>query len=56
MNNLLLTNEPLVKDIEKQITDYFHLNSGTEVLPYMVWDALKPVIQGTYISKVAYLK
>lgn len=50
LSNLLLIDAQMVKYIENKITEYFHFNSTGDLLEHIVWDPLKPIVRGHFIS------
>lgn len=57
LNADLMKLEPPRSDLEKELTSYLELNDGCGVNVTFVWDAMKAVIGGKYISLTSsYLK
>lgn len=56
LNEGILNNKGLVREIKGEITRYREENDNGEVDPTILWDALKAVIRGRLISHTAYLK
>lgn len=56
LNEGILNNDRLVKEIKGEIIRYREENDNGEVDPTILWDALKAVIRGKLISHTAFLK
>lgn len=56
LNWSVLKDDTTKSIISQEITHYFEANSNCSVTPLIVWDALKAVIQGHFISLTSFYK
>ena len=56
LNVGLLNNKELLKEIKGDITRYREENDNGEVIPIILWDALKAVIREKLIARTPHLK
>lgn len=54
LNTRLLFNPVVTDELEEQIKEYFQLNSSCGVAQEIVWDAMKSVVRGKFISLSSY--
>ena len=55
-NNMLLKNQWVNEDIQKEITNYLETNDNEDTTSQNLWDAVKAVLRGKFIAIQAFLK
>ena len=56
LNNMLLNNQQITKEIKKEIKIYIETNENENTTTQNLWDTVKEVIRGRFIAIQAYLK
>ena len=56
LNNTLLNNQEITKEIKEEIKNYLETNDSENTAIQNLWDAAKAVLRGKYIAIQAYLK
>ena len=56
LNNMLLNNQELTKEIEEEIKKYLETNYNKNTTTQNLWDAAKAVLRGKFIAIQAFLK
>uniref|UniRef100_A0A3B4GYJ9 Uncharacterized protein n=1 Tax=Pundamilia nyererei TaxID=303518 RepID=A0A3B4GYJ9_9CICH len=52
----LLNNKAIIKEIKAEIKHFLEINDNGQVNPNILWDTLKAVVRGKFISLSAALK
>lgn len=56
VNNMLLNNKWITKDIKEEIKNYLETNENENTTIQNLWDAAKTVLRGKFIVIQAYLR
>ena len=56
LNNMLLNNQQITKEIKKEIKIYIETNENENTTTQNLWDSVKAVLRGRFIAIQAYLK
>ena len=56
LNNMLLNNQEITKEIKEEIKKYLETNDNKNRMIQNLWDAAKAVLRGMFIAIQAYLK
>ena len=56
LNNTLLNNQEITKEIKQEIKKYLETNDNENTMIQNLWDAAKAVLRGKFITIQAYLK
>jgi len=56
LNNALVNNQEITEDIKKQIKICIEINENENTTTHNLWDTVKAVLRGRFITIQAYLK
>ena len=56
LNNTLLNNQELTKEIKEEIKKYLETNGNENTMIQNLWDATKAVLRRKFIAMQSYLK
>ena len=56
LNNMLLNNQQIIKEIKKEIRICIEMNENENTTTQNLWDSVKAVLRGRFIVIQAYLK
>ena len=56
LNNTLLNNQQIIKEIKKEIKICIEMNENENTTTQNLWDSVKAVLRGRFTAIQAYLK
>ena len=56
LNNTLLNNQQIIEEIKKEIKICIEMNQNENTTTQNLWDTVKAVLRGRFITLHAYLK
>ena len=56
LNNILLNNQCITKEIKEEIKKYLQTNDNENTMTQNLWDTTKAVLRGKFIAIQSYLR